>query len=566
MEDREENYDESTPLIQPTPLPRLQLFMICLITFVEPVQFGMIFPFVYFMVRDFGIAKNETEIGNYVGLLTSSFCLAQFLTSLPWGWASDRYGRRPILLIGLLGNTITCLLFGFSKTYTFAIIVRAFCGFLNGNLGVVKSMLGELTDETNRGRAFAIWEAAFGLGTIAGPMFESSTKPRLRVEESIETLEGEVGLIEQELPLSKILTRPVCSSIAGYATWALITIIYEEVYALFVAEPLSHGGLEFSSFEIGMELSLTGFSQVFSLLVIYPLLEKRWNKVQMFRYSCIMIAVFSIALPYCSDYARAIVDGYYTSNQKILIFALLQLVLIGKTIAAVLGYIPIMVLVNDSAPNSRSLGTVHGLAQGGKTSVAMKVVSLSALVAAVSAASYCDGQKFCVYGTGTSSSVTITVHAAANGWAGVGIGDGMTSAQLFVGWQNSTKGYTLISGTSKSTVQPTVDSPLKLTQVPLAVPAPSWANLAYSFTTSVSGISQSTNIIWAYSNSPPSSNIDSTKAQFAQHQATGSTTGVNLLTSSSSTSAPPAGATSTSGSDALVAGVALANVLYAFVL
>ncbi|KAJ3313769.1 hypothetical protein HDV04_001573 [Boothiomyces sp. JEL0838] len=413
MEDIEENHDETTPLIKSTPLPRLQLFMICLITFVEPVQFGMIFPFVYFMVRDFGIAKNETEIGNYVGLLTSSFCLAQFLTSLPWGWASDRYGRRPILLIGLLGNTITCLLFGFSKTFTFAIVVRAFCGFLNGNLGVVKSMLGELTDETNRGRAFAIWEAAFGLGTIAGPMFggllvdpvkqypgifgsfqlfidypyllpcaassvfsiigtfigyiyleESGTKPRLRLEESIQTLEGDSAeLIEQELPLSKILTQPVCMSIAGYATWALITIIYEEVYALFVAEPLAHGGLEFTSFEIGMELSLTGFSQVFSLLVIYPLLEKRWSKIQMFKYSCIMIAVFSAALPYCSDYARAIVDGYYTPNQKILIFVLLQLILIGKTVSAVLGYIPIMVLVNDSAPNSRSLGTVHGLAQ-----------------------------------------------------------------------------------------------------------------------------------------------------------------------------------------------------------
>ncbi|KAJ3259687.1 hypothetical protein HK103_001948 [Boothiomyces macroporosus] len=392
MEDIEESHDETTPLIKSTPLPRLQLFMICLITFV---------------------AKNETEIGNYVGLLTSSFCLAQFLTSLPWGWASDRYGRRPILLIGLLGNTITCLLFGFSKTFTFAIVVRAFCGFLNGNLGVVKSMLGELTDETNRGRAFAIWEAAFGLGTIAGPMFggllvdpvkqypgifgsfqlfidypyllpcaassvfsiigtfigyiyleESGTNPRLRLEESIQTLEGDgAALIEQELPLSKILTQPVCMSIAGYATWALITIIYEEVYALFVAEPLAHGGLEFTSFEIGMELSLTGFSQVFSLLVIYPLLEKRWSKIQMFKYSCIMIAVFSAALPYCSDYARAIVDGYYTPNQKILIFVLLQLILIGKTVSAVLGYIPIMVLVNDSAPNSRSLGTVHGLAQ-----------------------------------------------------------------------------------------------------------------------------------------------------------------------------------------------------------
>ncbi|KAJ3259688.1 hypothetical protein HK103_001949 [Boothiomyces macroporosus] len=196
----------------------------------------------------------------------------------------------------------------------------------------------------------------------------------------------------------------------------------------------------------------------------------------------------------------------------------------------------------------------------------MKFVALSAIAAVVSADSFCDGQRFCVYGTGTSSSVTITVHAAASGWAGVGIGTEMTNSQLFVGWQNSTKGYTLISAKAPSQVQPTVDSPLKLTQVPLAVPAPSWAKLAYSFSTSVSGISQSTNIIWAYSNSPPSSNIDSPKAQFAQHQATGTTSGVNLLTTGS-TSATPAASTTTSGSEGLIAGsVALANILYAFVL
>lgn len=61
-----------------------QMLMICLVTFVEPVQFGMLFPFVYFMVRDFKVAQSETELGYYVGLLASSFCLAQLFSSLPW--------------------------------------------------------------------------------------------------------------------------------------------------------------------------------------------------------------------------------------------------------------------------------------------------------------------------------------------------------------------------------------------------------------------------------------------------------------------------------------------------
>ncbi|KAJ3273982.1 hypothetical protein HDV01_003652 [Terramyces sp. JEL0728] len=193
----------------------------------------------------------------------------------------------------------------------------------------------------------------------------------------------------------------------------------------------------------------------------------------------------------------------------------------------------------------------------------MKFIALSTIASLVSAGSYCDGQSYCVYGSGTASSVTITIHAAAAGWAGFGIGDGMTNSQLFVGWRNSTKGYTLISGKSASTVQPTVDSPLKLTQVPLAVTAPSWATIAYSFTTSVSGISESTGIVWAYSNSVPTGNIDSTKATFAQHQVAKSTTGVNLLTLSTSA---PASTTTSGGNGLFAGGLALASVFYAFVL
>jgi MFS family permease len=73
------------------------------------------------MVKGFGIAADEKDIGWYVGMLASSFCLAQLFTSLPWGWISDRIGRRPVILIGLVGNAITCSLFGWSKSFGFAV-------------------------------------------------------------------------------------------------------------------------------------------------------------------------------------------------------------------------------------------------------------------------------------------------------------------------------------------------------------------------------------------------------------------------------------------------------------
>ncbi|KAG0054512.1 hypothetical protein BGZ83_011106 [Gryganskiella cystojenkinii] len=67
---------------------------------------------------------------------------------------SDRYGRRPILLLGLIGSTIACLFFGLSKS----------------NVGVAKSMLGEIADSTNQSQAFSIFGFAWGIGMIVGPV------------------------------------------------------------------------------------------------------------------------------------------------------------------------------------------------------------------------------------------------------------------------------------------------------------------------------------------------------------------------------------------------------------
>jgi MFS family permease len=129
---------------------------------------SILFPFIYYMVRDFDICT-EKDIGFYVGFIASSFSLAQLCTTMGWGWMSDRIGRRPVLLIGLLGNAVTMLFFGLSKTLVWAILARSTCGFLNGNVGVAKCVLGEISDKSNRGMAFSCFGFCFGVGMVAGP-------------------------------------------------------------------------------------------------------------------------------------------------------------------------------------------------------------------------------------------------------------------------------------------------------------------------------------------------------------------------------------------------------------
>ena len=84
-------------------------------------------------------------VGQYAGYLGSGYFIGNFIGSFWWGWVSDRLGRRPVLLLGVI-TTITCeLLFGFSQNFVWAIMARFLWGMLNGNIGVVKTYISEVT-------------------------------------------------------------------------------------------------------------------------------------------------------------------------------------------------------------------------------------------------------------------------------------------------------------------------------------------------------------------------------------------------------------------------------------
>jgi len=77
------------------------------------------------------------------------FFFCEFCCILHWGRLSDRIGRKPVLIFGLTGLTLSVALFGMSTTYATVVMSRALAGVLSGNVGVFKSMMGEITDETN---------------------------------------------------------------------------------------------------------------------------------------------------------------------------------------------------------------------------------------------------------------------------------------------------------------------------------------------------------------------------------------------------------------------------------
>lgn len=111
-----------TPVFKTTALCR-----IC-----EPIAFMSIFPYVYYMIKDFEVAKNESEIAVYAGTVTSAFAFAEFLSGVVWGRLSDKIGRKPVLLTGLAGTALSMVIFGFAPNLKIALLARALGGLLNG--------------------------------------------------------------------------------------------------------------------------------------------------------------------------------------------------------------------------------------------------------------------------------------------------------------------------------------------------------------------------------------------------------------------------------------------------
>ncbi|KAF8640235.1 hypothetical protein AX16_010131 [Volvariella volvacea WC 439] len=162
-----------------TPLPWFQFSLVLLLQLAEPLTSNVIYPFAPQLIREIGITNgDETKVGYYVGLMQSLFFLTQAFTVLHWSRISDRVGRKPVILSGLFGLSVSMYCFGLSSTFWGLVLSRSLNGALNGNIGVIKSMMAEMTDSTNIATAYAYMPIAWSTGGTLGPVIGGSlSKP-----------------------------------------------------------------------------------------------------------------------------------------------------------------------------------------------------------------------------------------------------------------------------------------------------------------------------------------------------------------------------------------------------
>ncbi|XP_044483326.1 probable peptide/nitrate transporter At3g43790 isoform X2 [Mangifera indica] len=364
----EKNYSDNCPGCrmnrlkeQQRGVPYKNLSYIWLVSLCTALPISSLFPFLYFMIRDFNVAEKEEDIGFYAGFVGSSFMVGRALTSVFWGVVADRYGRKPIILIGTFSVVVFNGLFGLSTNFWMALSMRFLLGCFNSLLGTIRAYASEVCREEYHALALSVVSTSRGIGLILGPAIggflaqPAKLYPSVFSEDSIfgrypyflpcltisvyavgvliacwwlpETLHKHSTKLDESCDPSDVLgvssiesvgsedvveaedrkkthkanllkNWPLMSTIIVYCIFSLQEIAYTEIFSLWAVSGKQYGGLSFSSQEVGEVLSISGLCLLLFQLLLYPPVQKILGPLTVTRFS----AAISIPLLACYPY------------------------------------------------------------------------------------------------------------------------------------------------------------------------------------------------------------------------------------------------------------------------
>jgi DHA1 family tetracycline resistance protein-like MFS transporter len=143
------------------------LVVILAAVMIDAIGIGLIFPILPTLLRD---VAHTAEIDFTFGLMLALYAAMQFLFSPILGVLSDRYGRRPVLLISLAGAAIDYVVMAFAPALWMLLVGRAIAGITSANMAVATAYITDISAEDERAKRFGYFHAMFGIGFIIGPV------------------------------------------------------------------------------------------------------------------------------------------------------------------------------------------------------------------------------------------------------------------------------------------------------------------------------------------------------------------------------------------------------------
>jgi multidrug resistance protein len=142
----------------------LPIFLLALVMLANALGYGTIIPLLYPYAAKFGLNDFQT------GMLFVAFSLAQFVATPIMGRMSDKYGRKPLLVISMLGSALSFIVFALAKNVHTLFAARILDGITGGNVSVANAAISDIYDnDQDRTKAFAMLGATFGVGFLVGP-------------------------------------------------------------------------------------------------------------------------------------------------------------------------------------------------------------------------------------------------------------------------------------------------------------------------------------------------------------------------------------------------------------
>ncbi len=319
------------------------LFVLFLVTMIDMIGFGIVIPFLTYLVEDLAAKEGITEVGLWVGILMTSYSAAQFLFSPFWGSVSDRFGRRPVLMIGLIGNTVFFAMFGLANTLIIALAARFLAGVFNGNLAVARAYIGDVSNPSQLTTRMGLIGAAFGLGFTIGPFiggelsnpaakwqyFESTifdTYPYLlpciaagllsmaslifaywKLPESLpKEKRSKVDGFSWYLRISKSISQSFSMLKRGSIStiiWVTMLFIFgftimHAVFILYTGMDIESGGLGYNEAQNGRIFAIIGVAGIITQAVLIGPLSRKFGAERLLPVSCLLTGLGLVLIPY----------------------------------------------------------------------------------------------------------------------------------------------------------------------------------------------------------------------------------------------------------------------------
>ncbi|KAF8661917.1 hypothetical protein HU200_056883 [Digitaria exilis] len=327
-----------------TGIPYLNFFYIWIVCLTSTLPIQSLFPYLYFMIRDLKIAKQEQDIGFYAGFVGASYFLARTFSSVPWGIFADKYGRKPCIVISILAVIVFNTLFGLSTSYWMAIVTRGLLGLLCGILGPIKAYATEVCRKEHQALGISLVTSSRAIALVVGPAIggflaqPAEKYPNLFSKESIfgrfpyflpsfvisilaagsciaciwlpETLhfhddekveaidELEAQVADLNLQENLLKNWQLMSAIIIYCVFCLHDTAYIETFSLWAVSSRKFRGLSLTSQDVGTVLAVSGVGVLVYQLAVYPFVVKFFGAIRPLRPAAVLSIILLIAYPF----------------------------------------------------------------------------------------------------------------------------------------------------------------------------------------------------------------------------------------------------------------------------